>query len=186
MPDNPPELDATPSTPIEPEPTPTIEPYVRWARVLFIVLAAVTVIGLVLLVVGSGLVAGSGLAPEAELVAGATPAFVVLGLTGLASLGIFGALVVGLGNWRAWAIHAVAPVCYFLIAVGVLRVAIALTRGEILVPLETIGALLVLTRPHPRAALPRASDDDQPLVRLTVIALIATYVLPYLTPLVVR
>jgi hypothetical protein len=171
-------------SPPQPAPPPSIEPYVQWARVLFIVLAAVTVIGLVLLVTGSGLVAGSRLAADA--VADAAPAFVVLGLTGLVSLGIFGALVVGLGDRRAWAIHAVAPVCYVLILVGVLRVALALTRSEILVPLETIGALLVLTRPHPRAALPVATDDDQRRVWVIVIVLVATYVLPYLTPLVIR
>jgi hypothetical protein len=77
-------------------------------------------------------------------------------------------------------------VCYVLILVGVLRVALALTRSEILVPLETIGALLVLTRPHPRAALPVATDDDQRRVWVIVIVLVATYVLPYLTPLVIR
>jgi hypothetical protein len=174
-------MDGSPPQPALP---PSIEPYVRWARVLFIVLAAVTVIGLVLLVTGSGLVAGSGLAADA--VADAAPAFVVLGLTGLVSLGIFGALVVGLGDRREWAIHAVASVCYVLILVGVLRVALALTRSEILVPLETIGALLVLTRPHPRAALPVATDDDQRRVWVIVIVLVATYVLPYLTPLVIR
>ena len=157
---------------------PPIDAYVRWARVLFVVLAAVAVVGLGLVVLGSGLLIDRN--------AGAAPAFVILALSGAVSLALFIALIVGLGSQRPWAIHAIAPVCYLLIAVGVLRVAVAFSRNEILIPLETIGALLVLTRPHPSESLPSATDDDRRRVLLILLVMVATYVVPYLAPLLVR
>jgi uncharacterized membrane protein len=95
-------------------------------------------------------------------------------------------LILGLGERRAWAIHAVAPVCYALLAFGLIRSGIALTRGEILFPLEAIGAALVLTRPHGQELLPPASDDDRRRVWLVVASVVVMSIAPLLMPLFAR
>jgi hypothetical protein len=181
-------MDETPTAPVPIEPTApepiappesdSLEPYVRWARLLFIVLAAVNVAGLVLVAIGGSMVAAQ--------VGGALPAILLLAISGAVSLVVFVALVIALGTRRTWAIHAVAPVCYLLIGVGVVRVLLAFSRGEILIPLETIGALLVLTRPHGRDLLPPADAGTPTRVGLTLVALVATYALPLVAPLLVR
>jgi hypothetical protein len=155
-----------------------IEPYIRWARVLFAILIAVVVIGLVLLAVGGGLLA--------DQVSIATPALILLAINGVASLVVYVVLVVALGNRRPWAIHAVAPVCYLLIAAGVVRVVVALSRSEVLIPLEAIGALLVLTRPHGRDLLPPLDDDGRTRVAITLVVLVATYLVPLASTLLAR
>ena len=164
--------------PIEPPAPDALEPYIRWARLLFIVLAAVNVAGLVLLAIGSGMVA--------DQVGGALPAILLLAISGALSLAVFVALVIALGTRSTWAIHAIAPVCYLLIASGVVRVIVALSRNEILIPVETIGALLVLTRPHGRDLLPPADAGTPTRVALTLVALVATYAIPLVAPLLVR
>jgi hypothetical protein len=173
-------MNETPTVPepIEPPAPDALEPYIRWARLLFIVLAAVNVAGLVLVVIGGSMVAGQ--------VGGALPAILLLAISGAVSLAVFVVLVIALGTRSTWAIHAVAPVCYLLIAVGVVRVLLAFSRGEILIPLETLGALLVLTRPHGRDLLPPADAGTPTRVGLFLAALVATYALPLVAPLLVR
>jgi hypothetical protein len=169
-------MTAAPEGPtVAPDP---IGPYVRWAQVLFAILAIVSVIGLVLLALGSAMVL--------DFLGVAGGAFGLLAVGTIVTLVVLVVLVSGLSSRRAWAIHAIAPLCYLLLVVGLIRVAVALSRGEILFPLEAIGAALVLTRPHGPALMPPATDADRCTTWLVVIALTATYVLPYLTPLVVR
>ena len=141
-------------------------------------LAAVAVVGLALVVFAGGTLLSltdSAAGPLALLVIG-----VAIFLIAVVSL------ILGLGERSAWAIHAVAPVCYALLAFGLIRSGIALTRGEILFPLEAIGAALVLTRPHGRELLPAASADDRRRVWLVVAAVVVTSVEPLLTPLLDR
>ena len=95
--------------------------------------------------------------------------------TVVVTLVILLSLIGGLGRGEAWAIHAVQPVCIVLIVAGLVRVALALSRNEILIPLETIGALLVLTRPHGPELLPATTADDRQRVMLATIAFAASY-----------
>lgn len=147
-----------------------LDQYRRWARFLFGLLAIVTGIGLVLLAAGGSLLT--------DRLAAAWPVVALTALNVGATLVTLLALIRGLGLGSPWSLHAVAPVCYVLIAFGLIRALLALTRGEVLFPLEAIGALLVLSRPHGQDLLPAASDDDRRRVTLVTGVLVVTFFAP--------
>ena len=62
----------------------------------------------------------------------------------VATLIVLVSLIRGLGDGAPWAFHAVAPVCYVLIASGMVRLLLSLAGGGLLIPLEALAALPVL------------------------------------------
>jgi hypothetical protein len=152
-----------------------LDQYRRWARFLFVLLAIVAGVGLVLLLVGGGI--------DPRRLAASWPLGAVLGLNVGATVVVLLIMIQGLRDGAPWALHAVAPVCYVLIAFGLIRLLLALTGGGFLVPLETIAALLVLSRPHGPELLPAASDDDRRRVRLATAVMALTYFVPLLIQL---
>jgi hypothetical protein len=172
----------TANDPPAPEPPRPIKPgaldqYRRWARFLFGLLAIVTGIGLLLLVAGGTLVT--------DRLAAAWPLVAITGINVAATLVVLLALIRGLSLGTAWALHAAAPVCYVLIAFGLIRALLAFAGGELLFPLEAIGALLVLSRPHGPELLPPASDDDRRRVALVAGLLAVTFFAPIILERVV-
>jgi hypothetical protein len=153
-----------------------LEPYKRWARFLFIVLASLAALGVVLVVFGTGI--------DRDRVAASLPLVALLTTNVVATLVVFLSLIRGLSGPAAWAVHAVQPVCIVLIVFGLLRTLIALTRNEVLVPLETMAALLVLSRPHGPDLLPDATAVDRRRVTLVTAVLGVTYFVPLVTPLI--
>ena len=97
-----------------------------------------------------------------------------------AGIALLTVLVVGIDRAAPWAIHAIAPVCTLVIVFGVLRVFVALTSNSITIPLEVIGAALVLSRPHPVAAMPPLSRPDSRSVTLLVGGMALMQLAPYL------
>ncbi len=153
-----------------------LEPYKRWARFLFIVLASLAAIGVILVVFGTGI--------DPDRVAASLPLVVLLTTNVVATLVVFLSLIRGLSVSAAWAVHAVNPACIILIVFGLLRTLTALTRNEVLIPLETMAALLVLSRPHGPDLLPEANASDRRRVTLVTAVLCVTYVVPLVTPLI--
>jgi hypothetical protein len=145
-----------------PEHASPLEPYRHWAAVLFWLLAATSLIAVVIaLGVGGSLALG----------------YVVSALIGLV---VLLDEATALGRRAPWAIHAIRPLCYVIIAAGVFRVIVALTHGTVTIPLEVIGALLVLSREHGSSSLPAVDEPDRWRVSLAVGALIVANVLAYL------
>ena len=70
-----------------------------------------------------------------------------------------------------------------LIAIGVARSLIALTQNQSLTPLEAIGALLVLTRPHGPDIMPLATNEGRRRTTIASGALFASYFVPLVLPL---
>lgn len=166
---------APPAVPIRVDPDP-LGAYVRWARFFFLLLAAVTVIGLVLLAAAGSLATWVGVEPDQ--LAAALPSLLVAIVGVVLNLGAIVSMIRGLGARRPWAIHAVAPVCTLLIVFGVGRSLIALTQNQFLIPLEAIAALLVLTRPHGPDIMPAQTADDARRVTLVTVAIAVATVLP--------
>ena len=152
-----------------------LDQYRLWARFLFLILALVAAIGLVLAPVRSG-----GIDPER--VAAVWPLFVITLANFAATLIVLLSLIRGLTNSSAWAIHAIQPVCIVIIAIGVMRGLIGLTQGQLLLPLEIVGGLLVLTRPHAADLLPPATPDDRRRVAIATGAMFASYFVPLVLP----
>ena len=167
-------MTTTPDPPVPETPRPTkpgaLDQYRRWARFLFGLLAIVTGIGLLLTVAGGALLT--------DRLAAAWPLVAITGINIAATLVVLLALIQGLGLGRAWALHAVAPVCYVLIAFGLIRALLAFAGGQLQFPLEAIGALLVLSRPHGPELLPPASDDDRRRVTIVAGLLVVTFFAP--------
>jgi hypothetical protein len=155
----------------------TLDQYRRWARFLFGLLAIVTGIGLVLTAVAGPLLT--------DRLATAWPLVALIAINVGATLVVLLLLIRGLGLGTTWVLHAVAPVCYVLIAFGTLRSLLALANGQFLIPLEAIGALLVLTRPHGPQLLPVATDDDRRRVMSVTAVLVVTYFVPLILERVV-
>jgi lysylphosphatidylglycerol synthetase-like protein (DUF2156 family) len=153
----------------------TLDPFRRWARFLFAILAAVAAVGIVLVPIGVGL-------DPARLTA-VWPLVLILAANLTASLVVLVSLIRGLSRWSAWALHAVVPVCGVLIVIGAARALIALTQSDITLPLEAIGALLVLTRPHAPDAMPPASADDRRRTTVAAGVMFASYFVPLVLPL---
>ena len=152
-----------------------LDQYRRWARFLFGILAILAAIGLVLVPTTTG-----GVDPAR--LAAVWPLVVILTANVAATLIVLVSLIRGLTNWSSWAIHAIQPVSIVLIVIGGMRAVIALTQGQVLLPLESIGGLLVLTRPHPADLLPPATADDRRRVAVATAAMFASYFVPLVLP----
>jgi hypothetical protein len=152
-----------------------LDQYRRWARFLFAILAILAAIGLVLVPTTTG-----GVDPGR--VAAVWPLIVILTANVAATLIVLVSLIRGLSGWSTWAIHAVQPVCIVLIVIGGIRALIAITQGQILLPLETFGGLLVLTRPHLADLLPPATADDRRRVAIATGVTFASYFVPLVLP----
>ncbi len=163
------QTDGPPTSPGAVRPDP-LAPYIRWARFLFLLLVAVAIIGLALVATAGGF--------EPGLLAGAGPALIVAVLGVVITLTVLIGVIRGLGARRPWALHAVAPICAILIVYGLGRALVALGRSEFLFPLEAIGALLVLSRPHGPDLLPQPSDVDRRRVLLATGAIAVAFVTP--------
>ena len=149
-----------------------LDQYRRWARFLFVLLAIVAAVGFVLLLVSAPL--------DVDRLLASWPVVVVIALNVVATLIALLSLYRGLGDGTPWALHAVAPVCYVLIASGLVRLLLSLAGGGLLIPLEALAALLVLSRPHGPELLPIASDDDRRRVWLITAVLFLAYFIPLL------
>jgi hypothetical protein len=141
----------------------SLRAYQIWAARLFALLAAFATLGIVLVI-----------AAQAETLIKIT--YLVIGLASLVTLAV---LVVALGRSEPWALHAVAPACYLIIVFGVLRVIVALGSGAITIPLEVIGGVLVLSRPHPPASMPVLVPSDRPKRNGVIGVMLVTLLLPY-------
>ena len=162
----------TPSTDGDPA---ALDPFRRWARFLFAILALVAAVGLVFVPLTVGV--------DPARLAAVWPIVLILAVNLAATLIVLASLFRGLGRWSAWALHAVVPVCGVLIAIGIARAVIALTQGQITPPLEALAAVLVLTRPHGPDILPPATADDRRRGTLATGALFASYFVPLVLPL---
>jgi lysylphosphatidylglycerol synthetase-like protein (DUF2156 family) len=152
-----------------------LDPFRRWARFLFAILALVAAVGLVFVPLTVGV--------DPARLAAVWPLVLILAVNLAATLIVLASLFRGLGRWSAWALHAVVPVCGVLIAIGIARAVIALTQGQITPPLEALAAVLVLTRPHGPDILPPATADDRRRATLATGALFASYFVPLVLPL---
>lgn len=170
-----PTTDPRPSPPSAGDPS-ALQSYRTWARFLFAILAALAAIGLVLVPTSNG-----GLDPGR--VSAAWPLVVILTVNVAATLIVLLSLIIGLSRGSAWAIHAVLPVCAVLIVIGGMRVLIALTQSQILLPLESIGGLLVLSRPHGSDIMPPATTTDRRRVIVAAAVMFASYFVPLVVPL---
>ena len=166
---------ATPTTSTKDE-LAALDQYRRWARFLFGILAILAAIGLVLVPATTG-----GVDPAR--VAAVWPLVVILTANVAATLVVLVSLIRGLTHWSSWAIHAVQPVCIVLIVIGGMRALIAVAQGQVLLPLESVGGLLVLTRSHPADLLPPATADDRRRVTIAAAAMFASYFVPLVLPL---
>lgn len=163
-----------PDAPPRTDPTP-LDQYRRWARFLFVLLAIVAGVGLVLLLVSAPI--------DPDRIVASLPLVVVLVLNIGATLVVLLRLIQGLRDGAPWALHAVAPVCYVLVAFGLVRLMLTLAGGGLLIPLEALAALLVLSRPHGPDLLPIASHGDRRRVQLVTAVLVLTYFVPLLIEL---
>jgi hypothetical protein len=134
--------------------------YRRWASILFAVLLAVDVIA-GFLVLASGVTTDAVVLPLLVQVVAVAALFVVL--------------LVGLRDRRPWAIAAIAPICLILLVFGVIRVVLALDAGEITIPLEAVGAAMVLSRrPTDRLGSALSPRDSWIMVAIVTAALAMT------------
>ncbi len=156
-------LDAAEDLVIAPALPDPLAQYCRWAVVLFTILALVGIVASVI-VLGNVRVA--------------PPVFAVLVAGVVVSVATFLLLAMGIADRRAWAVHAIAPVCYVVVLFGAIRAAVSLAQGEIQIPLEAFAALLVLSRPHVQAFLPLLSGRDRRIIIGIVIALVLSTVVP--------
>ena len=147
----------------------------RWARFLFALLALVTAVGIVLVPIGVGV--------DPARLAAAWPLILIIAVNVAATLIVLIGLVRGVSNWSPWALHAVVPVCGVLIAIGVARTLIAFAQGRPFVPLEALGAIIVLTRPHGPDIMPGATLSDRRRVTVVTGVLFASYFVPLVLPL---
>ena len=160
------DLGAVASAASPPEaPTVPLLAYRTWAWRFFAILDAVVILG--------GLLALTAQGQDPIAVA----MLLILAGAGIAVLTV---LLVGIDRSAAWAIHTIAPACSIIIVFGLLRAVVALTTNSINIPLEVIGAGLVLSRPHPAAAMPRLSGRDPRSVTLMVGAMAVMQLAPYL------
>ena len=165
-----PDAEAVPGAepPSEFAPSDPLEPYRRWAAVLFTIIALVGIVATVIVL--------GAMPDQAEF-------FVLIGSVVLFVATLL-AVVMGLRRRQPWSVHAVAPMCYVIIVAAVIRVVVALSQGDITIPLEGLGALMVLTRDHRAGYLPALTDQDRRRVWLAVGITVFAQVLPYATGLV--
>jgi hypothetical protein len=139
-----------------------LEPYRRWAGVLFAILT------LVVIVASAAVITRSSGQTAVILIASA-----ILTVTTLLTV------IVDLDRGKWWAVQAIAPICYVLVVVGLLRAVMALSQHNVSLPLEAIGALMVLSREHGHEYQPELVEPDRRNVTLAVAALVAAVLLPY-------
>jgi hypothetical protein len=152
-----------------------LDQFRRWARFLFAILALVAAVGVLLVPVGVGL--------DPARILAVWPLILILAVNLAATLIVFVSLFRGLGRGSAWALHAVVPACGVLIAIGVVRTLIAVTQNQVLIPLEALGALLVLTRPHGPDIMPLPTNENRRRATIATGALFASYFVPLVLPL---
>ena len=131
-----------------------LQPYRGWASVLCLLLVLVGLLGL-------GLILASGLNADARII-------VTAGAFALLGIGVFAAEGLGLQSIAPWAVHAVRPLCIVLILGGAIRVVVALSAGSLTIPLEAVGALLVLTRDHRPELLPALDQAGRRTMAIVV------------------
>jgi hypothetical protein len=152
-----------------------LDQFRRWARFLFAILALVAAVGIVLVPVGVGI--------EPARFAAVWPLVVIVALNVAATLIALVSLIRGLGRGSPWALHAVVPVCAVLVAIGIARLLLALTQVQLTLPLEALGALLVLTRPHGPDIMPGATVNDRRRATVVTGVIFASYFVPLVLPL---
>jgi hypothetical protein len=113
----------------------------------------------------------------------AWPLILIIAVNVAATLIAFVSLIRGLSSWSPWALHAVVPVCAVLMAIGIARLLIALTQVQLTIPLEALGALLVLTRPHGPDIMPGATLSERRRVTVVTGVIFASYFVPLVLPL---
>jgi len=160
----------TPDRPGEPPDRPTApadppDPYLRWATALFWVLAIFS------LVVGLFVLGAPSIGPAA---------FAVVLLSLVLDIAVLLTLVAALGRRDTWAVHAIQPICQVLLTAGLIRLVVGLTQSSITVPLDAIGAAMVLSRPHGPGYRAAVSRPDRRRINLAVGALVAAQLLPFL------
>lgn len=152
-----------------------LDQFRRWARFLFALLALVAAVGIILVPIGVGV--------DPARFAAAWPLILIIAVNVSATLIVLISLIRGLSSWSPWALHAVVPVCLVLIAIGIARLLIALTQIQLTVPLEALGALLVLTRPHGPDIMPGATLSERRRVTVVTGVIFASYFVPLVLPL---
>ena len=167
-------MSAAPTTAAGGDPA-ALDQFRRWARFLFALLALVAGVGIVLVPIGVGV--------DPARFAAAWPLILIIAVNVAATLIVLIALIRGLSDWSPWALHAVVPVCVVLIAIGIARLLIALTQVQLTLPLEALGALLVLTRPHGPDIMPGATLSERRRVTVVAGVIFASYFVPLVLPL---
>jgi hypothetical protein len=145
-----------------------LRPYRSWASVLFALLAIVGLVVLVLVLTRLPEVA------QSVLVLALVPSGI--------GIALFFLVVLALGRMEPWAVHAIQPVCVVLIVAGIVRSVIAFGGGEISIPLEAIGAAMVLTRDHRLEILPALDEGGRRTMWIVVAVLAVLQVLPLFSP----
>jgi hypothetical protein len=160
-------VDATAAAPSDPPAAPADlpDPYLRWATALFWVLAIFS------LVVGLFVLGAPSIGPAA---------FAVVLLSLVLDIAVLLTLVAALGRRDTWAVHAIQPICQVLLTAGLIRLVVGLTQSNITVPLDAIGAAMVLSRPHGPGYRAAVSRPDRRRINLAVGALVAAQLLPFL------
>lgn len=139
-----------------------LEPYRHWAGVLFAILALVAIV-----------------ASAAVITRASGQAAVILLASAFLTVTTLLSVIVDLDRGKWWAVQAIAPICYVLVVVGLFRALIALSQNNVSLPLEAIGALMVLSREHGHEHLPELVEPERRNVTLAVAALVAAVLLPY-------
>lgn len=149
-----------------------LDAYRRWAIILFsVALAVVVIVLLVVVVTVDDLPVGPRLVGLA----------LIPSLIGAVAMVV---LVVGLVRNVPSAVHAVAPVCVLLIVSGLVRLGSALGEGRLDIPLEAIGAILVLSRRPATTLMPELGAADRRTLLAVVGVIIATQVIALIEGLV--
>jgi hypothetical protein len=139
-----------------------LEPYRRWAGVLFAILTVVAIV-----------------ATAAVITRSSGQAAVILLASTFLTVTTLLAVIVDLDRGKWWAVQAIAPICYVIVVIGLLRALMALSQNNVSIPLEAIGALMVLSREHGHESLPELTEPDRRNVTLAVAAMVAAALLPY-------
>ena len=139
--------------------------YIGRARILFGTLLIVVVVVSLL-----ALLADTEIALRAIVVSGA-----------VATIPALVALIRGLGLRARWAPSTAELVCVLLIVSGVVRALVDLTQQRVTIPLEAIGAAIVLAARPPRSEWPDVGPSDVWPRRLIVGAFAVTLLVGFLT-----
>jgi hypothetical protein len=139
--------------------------YIARARILFGLLLIMTIVVSLL-----ALIVDTAIALRAIVLSGA-----------VATIPALVALIQGLGRRAAWAPSTAELVCVLLIVSGVIRSLVDLTQQRVTIPLEAIGAAIVLAARPPRAEWPNVGPADEWPRRLIVGVFAVTLMIGFLT-----